>query len=311
MPSRHPVACVVVAVAVLTAAPVKAEGPAIGQFELKDLEAGADHLQFQSQNAVMWGQPRRETGVADGELLLDDNSVTKARAALEVEQGLTSHLKFRIGIEFEKERADEPSTLAAADDFDTFKLTEIGGEVIAIWIPREGDGFGWGSVVEAERPIGGGGEMNSVVYGHIFELAQGPWFAALQPMVVQHFGGEKEDGLPRDNKWDFAYAAQALYTASPAWTFGVEAYGTIDRIGSTGHRDEANATFGDHDQHRLGPIVYYTVPLFGAPGPAKAGANEADEEDEGTTATIGVGYFVGLTEDTPDGTAKLSIEVDF
>jgi hypothetical protein len=302
------------AVAVNAACPCSAaaEGPAIGQFELKDLEAGADHLQFQSQNAYSWGQPRRETAAGAGAgLLFDGNSVTEARAALEVEKGLTRFLKFRVGIEYEKERVDDPHTLAEANAFDGLKLTEVGGELIAIWMPRDGDGFGWGSVVEAEHPVGGV-EMNSVVYGQIFELAHGPWFAALQPMVVQHFGGAKDEGASRDNKWDFAYAAQVLYTASSAWTFGVEAYGTVDRIGSTGHRDEAGRLFGDFDQHRLGPIVYYSLPLRGPAGKAgTARKDDGDDQDDGPTATIGVGFFAGLTGNTPDGTAKLSIEVDF
>lgn len=285
-----------------------AEGPAIGQFELKNLEAGFGYLEFQSQNAYSWGQPRRAADLGGAEPLYDENSVARQRHALEMEMGLSRYLKFRVGIEFEKERVDEPGSPAEANDFDSLRLSEIGGEVIAIAIPRDGDGFGLGAVVEAEHPIGGG-EPNSIIMGPIFELASGPWFAALIPMGVHHFGGPREDGEARDNKWDFAYAVQLAYAISPAWTLAVEAYGTLDRLGSTGHPSEAAVRFGDHDQHRAGPIVYYTLAL---PGLAAAGAGDGEDgDDEAPNATFGLGFFAGLNSNTPDGTLKASLEIDF
>lgn len=302
------------AVARLVALPATAGGPAVGQFELKDLESGVGYLQFQSQNAYSWGDERRKTKLEDGELLADENSVIRQRYALEMEMGLNRYLKGRIGIEFEQERIDDPAALSSANDFGDLNLSEIGGELIAILVPRDGDGVGLGFVTEAEHPIGGG-EPNSVIMGPIFEWASGPWFAAVIPMAVHHFGGPREDGAALDNKWDFAYAAQALYEASETWSFGLEAYGTVDRIGSTGHAGEAALAFGDHDQHRAGPIVYYTYALPGKSLRQSAHAGAADdsagEEIEGPSATLGVGFFAGLNDNTPAGTAKLSLEIDF
>ncbi len=289
----------------------RAEGPFIGQFELKDLEAGHGYLQFQSQNAYAWGHPRRRTATDGGETLFDENSVTRLRNALEMEVGLSNYLKFRIGIELEEERFDDPPSIGQANGFSSWKLSEIGGEVIAILIPREGDGFGLGIVTEAEHPLEAG-EANALIMGPIFEFAAGPWSASAIPMGVTFFGGDREDNEPRDNKWDFAYAAQITYTFSPAWALAVEAYGTVDRIGSTGHPTEENEAFGDSDQHRLGPVLYYTYALPGAT--IRSGLETADSDDddeEGPTATLGVGFFAGLTEHTPDGTLKVSLEVDF
>ncbi|MGQ0673551.1 MAG: hypothetical protein ACT4N2_11850 [Hyphomicrobium sp.] len=290
----------------------RAGGPAIGQFELKDLEAGAGYLQFQSQNAYAWGNPQR--GVAPGdpdedeEALFDENTVVRRRHALEVEVGFSRYLKSRIGIEFEEERLDEPATLSQADDFADLALTEIGGEIIAIAIPRDGDGFGLGAVVEVEKPIlSAEGEPSSVIMGPILEFASGSWSATVIPMAVHQFGGdaeESEDGgkEPRDEKWDFAYAAQLMYAFSDRYALALEGYGTVDRLGRTGHPTEANLRFGDFDQHRLGPILYVTLPLDG--GAATAG-------EEAPTLTLGAGVLVGLNETTPDGTFKLSAEVDF
>ncbi len=284
-------------------------GPAVNQFELKDLESAPGYLQFQSQNAWSFGQPSRATDVApNGERIYDDNSVVRQREALEMEMGLATWLKFRIGIEFEEERLDEPLTLRDENAFAPLKLTELGGEVVAILIPRKGDGFGLGVVAELERPLESGEQMQ-LNAGPIIEWASGPWSASLVPTIVTYFAGDPNEQGRRDNKQDFAYAFQAMYTATPEWAFALETYGTIDRLGDSGHATSDQQRFGEHDQHRLGPIVYFTRPLEGLPGgkdPKMAG-----DENEGSTMTVGLGFLAGLNANTPDGTVKLSVEVDF
>jgi hypothetical protein len=291
-----------------------AEGPSIGQFELKTLESEAGYLEFQSQNAYAWGHTRRGGTLEDpaaGDYLYDENSATRMRNALEMEVGFSRYLKSRIGIEFEDERVDDPTSPFEANDFAGLKLTEIGGEVIAILFPRDGDGFGLGAVAEFENPIlSAKDEPKKLILGPIFEVAKGPWFASLIPMAVHFFGGEPEDGEPRDNKWDFSYAAQVKYVFSERWELALEAYGTIDRIGSSGHRTEAGVAFGDFDQHRIGPVLYHTIALE---PDAVAGTASGDGEGDGkgSELTIGLGFLAGLNENTPDGTLKLSLEVDF
>lgn len=282
-------------------------GPSIGQFELKNLEAGEGYLEFQSQNAWGFGQPSRETAVDGAERIYDDNTVIAQRHALEMEMGFTEYLKMRVGIEYERERVDDPAGLAEADTFGALKLEELGAEVIGILVPREGDGFGLGGVVEVERSLERGEQM-SVVMGPIFEIATGPWFAAVLPLLVHNFGGEPDEDGVKDNKWDFAYAAQFAYTLSPEWTVAIEAYGTVERIGNSGDRGEAALAFGDHDQHRLGPIVYYSYDL-GRDLVVQKG--EAGEEPESSILTIGLGVLAGLNDNTPDATLKMSVEVDF
>ena len=282
--------------------------PAIGQFELKTLDSAPGLIEFQSQNAYTWGQPSRQVESDGSELVYDENSVEQQRHALELEFGFTNRLKMRIGIEFEKERLDEPPGLEQANDYEDLELTEYGAEIIAVFIPREGDGAGLGFVAEFEAPIDDE-ESSALVLGPIVEFESGPWFAAAVPMVVHAFGGEAEDGEEIDDKWDFAYAAQLMYTFSPAWSLALEGYGTVERIGSTGHPSESAQIFGDFDQHRLGPVVYFTYPLGGA-GSRPDAASPA-HDDDGTSLDIGLGLLAGLNADTPDLTLKLSIEVDF
>jgi hypothetical protein len=133
------------------------------------------------------------------------------------------------------------------------------------------------------------------------------------PAFVRSIGGGP--GEVDDNKWDFSYASQLAYRFSDTWTLAIEGYGTIDRIGNSGSRSESAELFGDFNQHRAGPIVYFEFPLG---GPARSGADDSaplpglgDAGEEQAEVSIGLGYFAGLNDTTPNHTLKLSIEVDF
>lgn len=293
-------------------APAEAE-PAIGQFEIKSLDAEPGEIEFQSQNAYSLGQPRLRTGVNDeGDELGDDNNVVRQRHALEVEYGFTTTLKARLGIEYEKQRSDFEPGQPPGTHYDELKLDEIGGEVIWAAIPRHGDGVGLGFVVEYEQPVSGDGAKH-LIGGPIFEWASGSWQATFNPLLVQHFGGERNDAGKTDDKVDFAYTARVMYEASRSVSLAVEAYGTIDRIGSTGSPSDESALFGDFNQHRIGPVLYWSVPMEGVASspfrPAKLGGD--DDAAETPTLTVGLGVLMGLNENTPDTTLKLSIEAFF
>jgi len=294
-----------------TCSPARAE-PFIGQFELKTLESTPGGFEFQSQNAWSRGQPaRRIASGADG-IEFDENAVVRERYALELEMGFTSLLKMRLGAEFEKERLDAPAAIEQANDFDDLSLTEIGIEMIAVLAPRDGDGAGFGVVAEIEGPVDQE-ESNHLTLGGIVEFQSARWFAAVVPMFVHAFGGDAEDGESIDDKWDFAYAAQLTYTFCESWSLALESYGTADRLGSTGRPSTAARHFGDFNQHRAGPVLYYTY-AFGASRRERMSSGSdsgTDEEGAGATLTIGLGLLEGLNENTADHTLKLSIEVDF
>jgi hypothetical protein len=282
--------------------------PSVGQFELKTLESGPGYLEFQSQNAWSFGQPSREIAIVDGETVYDDNTIIRQRQALEMEMGFTRYLKMRVGIEFEQERIDDPASPEEADDFGPLQLDELGGELIAILVPREGNGFGLGAVAEIEHALDDD-EQATLNLGPIVEYASGSWLFAAVPMLVHNFGGEPDEDGIKDDKWDFAYAAQLAYAYNDSWNLALEAYGTVERLGNTGTRGEAALALGDHDQHRIGPVVYYMYD-FGRslrPDPRR----DEDGEIETSELTVGLGWLVGLNDDTPNGTLKLSVEVDF
>lgn len=294
------------AAAALSLAGPAAAGPAVGQFELKTLDAEPGEVEFQSQNAYAFGNPRRKTLEEGDDLAADDNSLARQRNALELEFGITRTLKTRIGIEYEKERFEEPATLRDANGYEDLKLDEYAAEVIWVLVPRKGDGVGLGVVVEYEVAAEDTSEQ-TINAGPILEWAHGPWSATAIPMLVQHLGGERNAAGEEDEKIDFAYASQLKYRWSPHLDLALEAYGTVDRVGGRGGRSEANVLFGDFDQHRIGPVVYWNfTPAFAK---AAAGDDEGGEDEE--MVSLGIGTLFGLNDNTPATTLKLSMEVYF
>lgn len=292
-----------------------AGGPAVNQFEVKDLEVEVGSVEFQSQNAHSFGQPRRQVFSDEpGEFEFDENTVIRQRHALELEFGVTTYFRTRIGIEFEKERIEEPSSVSQANAFDALVLEELAieGVFVAVPVPEQG-GLGLGALVEYQYPTESS-EPQSIVFGPILEFNQGPWTAIANLTFVHFFGG---DAAERDAKWDFFYASQLIYKASETWSFALEAYGTIDRLGNSGTRREEQFLFGDFDQHRLGPIVYYAFNAGPSPlNELRDAKGPGDNADEGGTpdqvaVSIGAGVLFGINENTPDATLKWSVEVEF
>ncbi len=306
--TKRYVATLLTSMLLCSASPALA-GPAIGQFEMKQVETEAGDIEFQSQNAYGWGQPaRRYYETSPGEYAYDDNTVAEARNALEIEVSPTDWFRFRLGIEYEKERLDEPADPVDANAFDSLKLDEYAAEAVVVLVPIKGDGLGLAWLTEFEKPVDNSEPM-TINTGPLIEAKQGSWRFLLNLFATHFFGGDPEEpGMPTDDKWDFNYAAQAKYDFSEEFALALEAYGTVDRIGNTGTPSEEAVLFGDFNQHRIGPVFYYEMRLdkFGA-----GGAGGDDKDDEGTIARFGVGLLAGLNENTPDGTLKLSLEIDF
>lgn len=310
----------------LTCACPAAAGPAIGQFETKDLESEPGEMEFQSQNAISLGRPKRQVKQpTPGEFAYDDNSIARQRYALEMQMSIATWFRTRVGVEFEEERLDEPGTPARANSFDSLKLSGVAVEGVFVLVPVKGDGIGLGLLTEYEASVHGGGGQFSA--GPIIQAVSGPWTALANLLIVQHMGSADPAAMtPADRKRDFAYAAQLQYTVSPAWALALEAYGTVDRIGHSGIPGEEQKLFGNFDQHRIGPVVYYRfephsagaslkLNTAGAKGIGKIDGQRSpggkDDDDKKSTVSVGLGVLFGLNKNTPDETLKLSVEYDF
>ncbi|MEE8297071.1 MAG: hypothetical protein V3R26_04485 [Hyphomicrobium sp.] len=289
-----------------------AAGPAINQFEVKDLEVEQGEVEIEDQSDWAFGLPRRKFFVDGGGPEFDDNEVARQRHSIEIGFGLTNWLKIGTGFELEEERVDDPEPGVSPNKFDSLKVTEIQFEGLVVLVPVKTHGIGLGAYVELQLPTSD--EARTLYVGPIIQAVSGPWSATGNFAFVKFLGGTPEEGEAKDEKWDFAYFTQLKYEASEAWAFALEAYGTIDRIGNSGTPSEAAVAIGDQDQHRIGPVLYYTFKRDRmAPVTAmKLGAvSEGDDDDEGTSATLGLGFLAGLNDNTPDGTLKLGLEIEF
>lgn len=296
-------------------------GPAVNQFEVKDLEVEQGEVEIEDQSDFITSQPRRKfVRGEDGEVEFDDNEIARQRHEIEIGFGLTNWLKVSAGLEFEEERVDDPPSFGEANNFESLELTESSVTGLVVLVPVKDNGIGLGAYAELQLPASQ--EARTLFIGPIVQAKSGPFSATGNFAFVKFMGGsrefeEDESGeevrLPRDEKWDFAYFTQVKYDATENFALAVEAYGAIDRLGNSGNAPEAALEIGDQDQHRIGPAAYYTFK-----GPAKAsakddddGAGGDDDDDEGGAVTISGGVLFGLNDDTPDTTIKTGLEVEF
>ncbi len=215
----------------LGAFPVAA-GPAVNQFEVKDLEVEQGEVEIEDQSDFAFGLPRRKFVILDptepDEVEFDDNEIARQRHSIEIGFGLTNWLKVATGVEFEEERRDDPPSFAEAQAFDSLKATEIQFEGLAVLVPVEKQGIGLGVYAELQLPTSD--EARTLYVGPIVQAVSGPWSATGNFAFVKFMGGaqEEEDDvgnlLPRDDKWDFAYFTQLKYEASGNLALALESF---------------------------------------------------------------------------------------
>jgi hypothetical protein len=276
-------------------------GPSLDQYEIKDLDTEPGAFEFQSQNDFSSGNPRRRVRPDGSGVIADTNTVTRQREGLEVEIGLTSFVKLRLGVQFEQERIDDPGSFSDARRMGPLEFDGYGAETIWTFVPRKGDGVGAGVLVQWEQSPHSE-EASTLTIGPIIEWQNGAWSATLNPTVIQYFGGEPED----KNKVDFGYAARIMYRSSSQYALALEAYGGVERI-SGGSPSESERVFGKFNQYRLGPVFYWT---FGDDDDDMPVASKAESERHVET-TLGTGLLLGVNKNTPATTLKLSLDIDY
>lgn len=318
MRMAHDAAVVALAAGLMLVCGVAHAGPAINQFEIKDLDSEAGEFEFQSQNAWSTGQPRRRSAIVGGERVYDENTIIRQREALELQMGITKYFRVRVGIEYEQEILEEPGSFGEANKFGALKLDELALEGVIVLVQPKPEGVGLGFLIEYGHPMEDDQDAQKEIYlGPIIQAQTGNFSFIANLAFVKFFGGTPEAGEePLDRKWDFAYFLQSKYDFTDSWALALEAYGTFDRIGSSGRPNQATRLFGDHDQHRAGLVGYYTF----KPGDRNAEfthrsgdvhLNRSDDDDKELTVAIGAGVLFGLNDNTPDETYKLSLEVEY
>ena len=282
------------------------------QFEIEKPEVEQGEVELEYQGDYRWGHPNRrfiieDQGGPDEEIVADENDVARQRHVFGMGMGLTDFFKLTVEVEFEEERFDEIDDVALLNAFGELKATELQFEGVLVLKQSKGDGLGAGAFISLAHPFEG--EESELFYvGPILQYSQGPWSVTANPFFVKHFGVETEEDENSDDRWDFEYAWQVAYATNSQVTLAVEGFGTVNRLGESGSKNEAIELFGDQDHHRAGPVIYYT--FKGPQGPMKAGKDD-DDDDAGGSVTMGVGVLFGLNDDTEDTSLKWSLEAEF
>ncbi len=292
--------------------------PAAAQFEIKGLEIEKGGVEFEYNGDTYFGQPsrrfQRDPG-APAEFVFDENEVNRQRHNIELGYGVTDSLQLSVGVELEQERVDDPSSLSEAENFGSLKATSLQFEGTAILLPLQGNGVGLGLYGQLE-PALLKGDANHFSAGPIIKAAHGPWSVTLNPLIGHLWGGESDpaNGVFPDDLWSFEYQWQAAYQVNEKFAFAIEGYGAVNRLGDSGTPSEEALLFGDQDQHRVGPVMYYTFDAGGLNASRSGGekdANEGGDDDGGSEVTMALGVLFGLNDDTADAALKWGLEVEF
>lgn len=164
---------------------------------------------------------------------------------------------------------------------DAWQWSTAGAEVqFSFGEPIKGVSLGWFTGIDARVYES---ETNSITFGPIIQFGDEKRSVTLNPFLEQTFGPNHDEGIA------FSYAWQAKMALREGFAIGVEGYGKINDLG--------NSPPSSNQEHRIGPVLYFD-------GQFKRG-----KDDAGWAIELGV--LAGLTEGTPDTTAKLKAAVTF
>lgn len=319
------------------AAAVSFAGQAQAQFQVEEPEVEKGGVEIEYNGSYFNGIPKRRVVAIDGgeEFAADDNEQKRQGHEIELGLGLTNWVRITLGAEFEEERFEEVTSLDSGDRFHGLTGTEVSANAMIVMLPLKGNGIGLSMFVGASTAIESS-EGNTFTIGPAIKLAQGPFSATANLFFSKAFGGDNEEEINDDgdsvveerfdDRWDFQYAYQFAYQYNSKLTLAVEGFGTVERLGDSGWSTQATAEviqeladvgvnyrslFRDHDQHYVGPVVYYKL-LGEAEG---AGGGDDDEKEgeggESPSLTMGLGVLFGLNSDTPDTAIKWSLASEF
>ena len=118
---------------------------------------------------------------------------------------------------------------------------------------------------------------NALVFGPIVTAKWDALTLTFNPFLEQTFGRNRAEGIALSYGW------QAKYDVRQGLAIGIEGFGLIDNLADA-------AGFADQE-HRIGPVVYAEISLWGL------------------KLTPDIGVLFGLTPATPDLTFKINVGV--
>lgn len=267
--------------------------PAHAEFEIQEAEIQKGEVQVEYRGAVHWGFPAAEkpkSGAKEGALQEEEEGPLRQSHDFETSYGLTDRWLVSATLV-----ADQP----LGENFETSSAEfELQYEII------EAKGKGLGLAFTAGYGIATrGGNADEIEFGPIVDYEVGKLSLTLNPFLTAQVGENKQtDGL------GFQYGWRAEYEVAQNWGLGVEMFGEIEDLTSTGPFESQN--------HSIGPTLFYN--------PSKEDENvggEGDDDDakkkkEGggpadMEFSLNVGVQFGLTDATSDTALKFQGELDF
>ncbi len=150
-------------------------------------------------------------------------------------------------------------------------------------------------------------ETNTLTFGPVFQFGTEKTQFLVNPFFARTFGQNRTDGL------DFSYAVALKQEVRDGFSVGIEAYGSIANI--------SNSLGTDFQEHRIGPVLYFSRDLHGKSGsgkglsikdmkaPAFGGGDGKDASSP--KLNIEAGVLFGLTDGTQDVAFKLKGGITF
>ncbi len=304
---------------------VLTSGPsARAEYEVESPEVEQGELEIEYQGDYGFGTPRRrfvDPAAAPDDP--DENEFRRQGHNIGLNFGLTNWFRLGVFAEFEAERFEaervEDDGLPA-NGFGDLKFSGIEFEFTGVVIPARQNVLGVAVFAELELPREPEAP-NSISFGPILKFESGAFSVTTNTLLTKAFnaGGARDE---RDEKWGFYAAWQVQYQVNTQLALAIEGYHDFERLGSSGNPDTSTAKtfFGDHDQHLIGPVLYYTLNGAGGStlGMMKAGKGDDDktgavddDDDKGGSLTMGAGVLFGLNDDTQDAVLKWSAELEF
>jgi hypothetical protein len=168
-------------------------------------------------------------------------------------------------------------------NFDTpvgehMRLSTAGVET-QIYFGKLAPAITWGWFTEVDAAVHRS-ETNTVVFGPLIQFGDDKRSLTFNTLFERTFGRNRDEGIA------FTYAVGLKARLREGVSLGVEGHGTIPDIG--------HALGIDRQEHRVGPVLYLEQDV----GPKRPGK-------EAPKLSWELGVLAGLTEATPDVTAKI------
>jgi hypothetical protein len=267
--------------------------PAHAEFEIQEAEVQKGEVQVEYRGAVHWGFPateEQEAGAGEGALEDEEEAPLRQSHDLETQWSVTD--RWMVSATF---TADQP----LGENFETSAVEfEVQYELI------EPQGKGLDVALHASYGLATrGGNADEIEFGPIIDYEVGKLALTLNPFLTAQVGENKQtDGL------GFQYGWRAEYEVAQNWGLGVEMFGEIEDLTSTGPFESQN--------HSIGPTLFYNPGKEDENVGGEGDDDDAEKKKEGggpadMEFSLNVGVQFGLTDATSDTALKFQGELDF